>query len=484
MGWKFISTWVGLQASCSGYGHRISYNNAYNDGVKEANLAISKLKELDLLKNINGNGGGLVYYDLEQFDGRKEACLNSSLEFIKGWSNTLRANNIKSGLYTSGSTLQYMTSISKYIDSLWVAHALLPAQYRTDISINSKYVSNIWIDDKIRQYALDHNENWGGVTLNIDSNVIRSKIFLKQNLIEGVFDGAGSIIKPSVSNDGSNQDIATMHSHKPYNSTIVFQWKDDKTNICSHIDISTKGENIGKVIVTTRPWNQAFPNTQNDDIFEVSLNSQPFSVKKASESTGWTLISITSKKPLDKDNIWVYAKCSTGNFYEKDTQYLLKNDTAKGDNKLISLTRGYWWSGNGSIMSYNFNNKSEYGINQDSGISYKSHNSFTAFQWETTNCKKLKIGIQENWGISNETVNIDEVKIKPWDAKKWDKDRLCNGKLPCIIKSPEISTGHSVSSAGYYIIKIKSQGNVIPTSIYEDNGVNIETPHIKVECIQ
>ena len=60
-------------------------------------------------------------------------------------------------------------------DDVWIAHWLLPAQYRPDASVwNVACMSNTYWPNhqRIRQYAGDHTETWGGVAFTIDSNVV------------------------------------------------------------------------------------------------------------------------------------------------------------------------------------------------------------------------------------------------------------------------------------------------------------------------
>lgn len=315
----------------------------------------------------------------------------------------------------------------------------------------------------------------------LTSNIVNDEATI---INKGIFDGAGSIIDPSAVGDGLNKDIAVMHSHTPDNSTIVFQWQSsNNSNSCKYLDILTEnGEDLGDVTVTTRGWNSAFPNTQNKEIFEVKLDKEAFSIKKDSKNTGWTLISITSKKPLSTNDNWIRAKCSNNSFKTKNRKYLLQNDFNTDDNKLVSVTHDYWWSGNGSIISSNNKNndsipREQYGIDHDSAISYSGHNSFTAFQWQTNyKCQKLKIGVQDDWKASDKVAYVQEVKIKPWSAKDWDSQTLCNGKLPCIIQSPKISNdGHNIDYSNYYIIKIKSKAGSIPS--------NDGKRYIKAECV-
>ena len=171
-GWRLIPTWVGPQAACSGYRSRMSYNptTAYNQGASEANAAS------DVAANL-GLTGTIIYYDLENYNTTDTACRNAAKSFISGWTAQLHARGNQSGVYGSacGSAISDFASISNVPDAVWPAHWLIPYQYRSDATVwNVLCLSNnLWNNhQRIRQYAGGHNETWGGLTLNIDSNVI------------------------------------------------------------------------------------------------------------------------------------------------------------------------------------------------------------------------------------------------------------------------------------------------------------------------
>ena len=179
-GWKFIPTWVGLQASCSGYGNRMSSNatTAYNQGRTEANNAATVAANLGLANS--DRSGTIIYYDLEAYDTTNVTCRNAAKAFINGWVERLEELGNQSGVYGSacGSAVDDFSNISNVPDQIWPAHWIYNS-YNIGASIwNVACINNgKWVNSqRIRQYAGGHNESWGNVTLNIDSNVIDGKV--------------------------------------------------------------------------------------------------------------------------------------------------------------------------------------------------------------------------------------------------------------------------------------------------------------------
>lgn len=170
-GWKFIPTWVGPQAACSGYASRMSSDptTAYQQGVSEANSAA------DVAANL-GLSNSVLYYDLEAYDTSNDTCRNAAKSFISGWSAQARARGYQAGVYGSAcaSALNDFISIPNVPNVIWPAHWIY-SSYNSGATVWSVACipdSNWSNHQRIRQYAGGHNETWGGLTLNIDSNAL------------------------------------------------------------------------------------------------------------------------------------------------------------------------------------------------------------------------------------------------------------------------------------------------------------------------
>jgi photosystem II stability/assembly factor-like uncharacterized protein len=178
-GWKFIPTWVGPQAPCSGYSSRLSYNlsTAYSQGRAEADLAAAAARSLGLTTN-NGLGGTVIYYDMEGYPN-ESGCRDAVKSFMAGWSSRLKELGTLSGGYGS-SCASYLADWAtipngNVPDAIWPASWYAqPYVYKSTATVwDVSCISNgLWVNNqRIRQYAGGHNETWGSVTLNIDSNI-------------------------------------------------------------------------------------------------------------------------------------------------------------------------------------------------------------------------------------------------------------------------------------------------------------------------
>ena len=186
-GWKFIPTWVGPQAPCTGYRSRMSSDVtvAFGQGAAEADLAVERLAALGLTDP--DKTGSVVYYDIEHY-GTETACRAAVNAFMNGWVSQLRARGNLAGVYgstvcnTGISDFQYITYVP---DVIWPArwyHNLGAGYYdpTADVwNLGSCIPNTAWSShQRIRQYEGDHNEVWGGLALAVDSNVLDGVVAL------------------------------------------------------------------------------------------------------------------------------------------------------------------------------------------------------------------------------------------------------------------------------------------------------------------
>jgi photosystem II stability/assembly factor-like uncharacterized protein len=176
-GWSFILTWVGLQAPCYHYEHEMSWNTstAYQQGRNEASSAAAAAALLGFLNE------KIIYYDVESYSGADQSCRNAVKYFIRGWVTRLHELGIKAGAYGTPCTsyISDWSALSPIPNDVWIAYWKLPAAYDPYASVwNSPCLSNsLWANhQRLRQYAGDHSETWGGVSMTVDSNVLDGEI--------------------------------------------------------------------------------------------------------------------------------------------------------------------------------------------------------------------------------------------------------------------------------------------------------------------
>lgn len=178
-GWKFSLAWVGPQAPCSifPFAHRFSTdpNTAYWQGATEAANALSTALALGIETDI------VIYYDLEPYYSTNTTCGNAVEAFLEGWTERLHADGVKAGAYASpcNSNMIEWINIPTPLDDIWIAHWIYdgynPAATVWDVAC--KFPNNYWSNhQRLRQYSGDYTENWGGVVMSVDSNVIDGDI--------------------------------------------------------------------------------------------------------------------------------------------------------------------------------------------------------------------------------------------------------------------------------------------------------------------
>ncbi|HWJ12072.1 MAG TPA: glycoside hydrolase domain-containing protein [Nocardioides sp.] len=173
-GWKLLPIWVGPQASCTGYHHRISwrpgtggrYLAARVRGVQEARRAVRTARALRV------PGGEVLFYDIEPFDVRRADCRRSSLAFLDSWTREMHRGGYRSGVYShvnSGISLLSRTG-RDYArpDAVWYAYVDRVG------TIPTKYVGSAAFmrASRVHQYALDTRVDFGGVRMDIDWNYV------------------------------------------------------------------------------------------------------------------------------------------------------------------------------------------------------------------------------------------------------------------------------------------------------------------------
>lgn len=173
-GWKLLPIWVGPQASCTGYRHRINgrpgaagrYAPARIGGVRNARQAAAAARKVKLPR------GEVIFYDIEPFDTRVTRCRRSSLAFMEEWTKEIHRQGYRSGVYSHvNSAISLLSKTRRGYsrpDAVWYAwidqkgtmpreHVENPAFMRTS---------------RVHQYVLDTRVEFGGIKMDIDWNFV------------------------------------------------------------------------------------------------------------------------------------------------------------------------------------------------------------------------------------------------------------------------------------------------------------------------
>ncbi len=169
-GWHLIPTYVGLQAptsSCGSCGKlSASAGRATTQGEEEAVDAVAQAAAVAM------GPGSPIYFDMESYT-RTSGATAATLAFLEGWTEKLHSLGYVSGVYSSGASgiadlARKVGSDYNLPDSLWFAN------WNGQATTTDPYVpANAWTQhQRIHQYRGGHDETYGGVTINIDSNYL------------------------------------------------------------------------------------------------------------------------------------------------------------------------------------------------------------------------------------------------------------------------------------------------------------------------
>jgi photosystem II stability/assembly factor-like uncharacterized protein len=192
-GWALIPTWVGPQAPCSRFLNKFSYDltEAYLQGRAEADAAALEAAALGLTSS--GASSTIIYYDLEGYSQYvTSACRAAAKSFVNGWVERMHELGNPAGVY-GGACSSYMidwATIPNVPNDVWIADWYLPYEYDPDATVYyevSCVSDSLWnVNQRLRQYAGDHNETWGSLSMNIDSSITKGQVLALLPTLESV----------------------------------------------------------------------------------------------------------------------------------------------------------------------------------------------------------------------------------------------------------------------------------------------------------
>ena len=120
--------------------------------------------------------GSTLWYDLESFTLTDTHCRESALAFVSAWVTRIKELGYVSGFYSSASSGIKMLDDARVSrpgqfalpDRIWIA------RWDGIANTSTTYIGEDgWRPGgRMKQYKGGHNETWGGVTINIDSNYL------------------------------------------------------------------------------------------------------------------------------------------------------------------------------------------------------------------------------------------------------------------------------------------------------------------------
>lgn len=173
LGWSLLPLYVGLQAPCVSQSGLAKLSStpatASSQGSAAADDASAKATALGL------PAGSPVYLDMEGYKLGDATCTRAVQSFVTGWVTELRADGFLAGVYGSAaSTIRDISQLGPALpDAVWIAN-----WNGVQSVFGDPYVSDsLWANhQRVHQYKGGHNETWGGVTINIDSNIVDGQV--------------------------------------------------------------------------------------------------------------------------------------------------------------------------------------------------------------------------------------------------------------------------------------------------------------------
>ena len=167
-GWHLIPTYVGLQAttsSCSSCA-KMTTIAAASQGTAAAEDAVAAATTLGI------GAGSPIYFDMESYTPTTSAT-KAVLTFLEAWTSTLHGLGFQSGVYSSSGS--GIADLARQVgtgyglpDDIWIAE-----WNNQENTLSPVVPSTAWANhQRIHQFRGGHDDTYGGVTINIDSNYV------------------------------------------------------------------------------------------------------------------------------------------------------------------------------------------------------------------------------------------------------------------------------------------------------------------------
>ncbi len=160
------STWDCKHLAHRPVGSKIDPGSALSQGQSAAQDAVAQAQSLGL------SAGSVIYDDMEAY-GRGGSCTQAVLDFMNGYTTQIHTLGYGSGLYSSSAS-GIADMVSVYGGSYPTPDHIYFAHWGTAANTDDSFIpAGDWANhQRIHQYQGGHNESYGGVTINIDSDVL------------------------------------------------------------------------------------------------------------------------------------------------------------------------------------------------------------------------------------------------------------------------------------------------------------------------
>lgn len=174
-GWALVPTYVGDQPFCvfGSKPFRYAASGAGARGSADGTDAVAAARSLGLLP------GSALYADVEHYDRTSTSCVAAVRTYVSEWTRALHRNGYLAGVYVhQDSGLRdlagsYLSTSFARPDAVWMA------RWDNVATVTGWPTAGdaLWAEfQRAKQYRGDHVETWGGVSLEIDSDIIKGPV--------------------------------------------------------------------------------------------------------------------------------------------------------------------------------------------------------------------------------------------------------------------------------------------------------------------
>ncbi len=174
-GWRLIPIYVGLQAPCISFNSQQiarDFFGALSQGVQAGEDAANRALGAGLAPGV------AIYFDMEGYNNTDAGCVDAVRAFTTGWVLQLHARGFRAAMYSSlcsgirDQAAVYDDSRFPRLDAIWIA-AWNNIPNLFGFGPPCPLSDAVWpFHQRIHQYQGGHNESYGGVSINIDRNVV------------------------------------------------------------------------------------------------------------------------------------------------------------------------------------------------------------------------------------------------------------------------------------------------------------------------
>ncbi|HET7822815.1 MAG TPA: glycoside hydrolase domain-containing protein [Ornithinibacter sp.] len=174
-GWSLVPTYVGDQPFCtfSSKPFRYAASAASARGSADGADAVAAARGLGLLP------GSALYADVEHYDRTSASCVSAVRTYVSEWTRAVHRSGYLGGVYVHQDSGLRDLAGSYFSTSLARPDAVWMARW-DDLATLTGWptaADTRWAEwQRAKQYRGDHVETWGGVSLTVDSDVIKGPV--------------------------------------------------------------------------------------------------------------------------------------------------------------------------------------------------------------------------------------------------------------------------------------------------------------------